>query len=74
MNPDKGIFVGGILPVVMGYGEWLPRVADRWAAASMMSGHPGEVSQVNLRHVPFLIWMGRNDGYDQNKLAVEKGQ
>lgn len=33
--------------------------------ASMMAGHPGEASQVNLRHVPFMIWMGENDGaYD----------
>lgn len=40
----------------------------------MMAGHPGEASQVNLRHVPFMIWMGENDGaYDRNKLAVAKG-
>lgn len=51
-----------------------PRMADRWAAASMMAGHPGEASQVNLRNLPFMIWMGENDkAYDRNKWAVTCG-
>lgn len=55
-----------------GDGVW--RMADRWAAASMMAGHPGEASQLNLRNVPYMIWMGENDGaYNRNRLAVEKG-
>ena len=74
VNPDKVYLVGYSAG---GDGVWrmAPRMADRWAAASMMAGHPGEVSQVNLRNVPFMIWMGENDGaYDRNKLAVEKGR
>ena len=73
VNPDKVYLLGYSAG---GDGVWrmAPRMADRWAAASMMAGHPGEASQVNLRHVPFMIWMGENDGaYDRNKLAVAKG-
>ena len=73
VNPDKVYLLGYSAG---GDGVWrmAPRMADRWAAASMMAGHPGEASQVNLRHVPFMIWMGEYDGaYDRNKLAVEKG-
>lgn len=51
-----------------------PRMADRWAAASMMAGHPGEASQVNLRNLPFMVWMGENDSaHDRNKWAVTIG-
>ena len=74
VNPDKVYLLGYSAG---GDGVWrmAPRMADRWAAASMMAGHPGEVSQVKLRNVPFMIWMGENDGaYDRNKLAVEKGR
>lgn len=74
VNPDKVYLLGYSAG---GDGVWrmAPRMADRWAAASMMAGHPGEASQVNLRNVPFMIWMGENDGaYDRNKLAVEKGR
>ena len=74
VNPDKVYLLGYSAG---GDGVWrmAPRMADRWAAASMMAGHPGEASQVNLRNVPFMIWMGEYDGaYDRNKLAVEKGR
>ena len=74
VNPDKVYLLGYSAG---GDGVWrmAPRMADRWAAASMMAGHPGDVSQVNLRNVPFMIWRGENDGaYDRNKLAVEKGR
>jgi len=73
VNPDKVYLLGYSAG---GDGTWrmAPRMADRWAAASMMAGHPGEASQVNLYNVPFMIWMGEKDGaYDRNKLAVAKG-
>ena len=74
VNPDKVYLLGYSAG---GDGVWrmAPRMADRWAAASMMAGHPGEAEQVNLRNLPFMIWMGENDGaYDRNKLAVVKGK
>lgn len=49
-----------------------PRMADHWAAASMMAGHPGDVRADNLRNLPFTLHMGENDkAYDRNKHAVE---
>jgi hypothetical protein len=47
-----------------------PRMADRWAAASMMAGHPGGASALNLRNTPFTIHVGANDkAYNRNKVA-----
>ena len=73
VNPDKVYLLGYSAG---GDGVWrmAPRMADRWAAASMMAGHPGNASQVNLRNLPYMIWMGEHDSaYDRNRLAVEKG-
>lgn len=66
---------------IMGYsaggdGVWrmAPRMADHWAAASMMAGHPGDVRLDNLLNTPFMIWMGANDSaYDRNRHAVTRG-
>jgi len=73
VNPDKVYLLGYSAG---GDGVWrmAPRMADRWAAASMMAGHPGNASQVNLRNLPYMIWMGEHDSaYNRNQLAVEKG-
>ena len=74
VNPDKVYLLGYSAG---GDGVWrmAPRMADSWAAASMMAGHPGEASQVNLRNTPFMIWMGEKDSaYNRNKLAVHHGK
>ncbi|NNJ26676.1 dienelactone hydrolase family protein [Alienimonas chondri] len=48
-----------------------PRMADRFAAASMMAGHPNETQPDGLRNLPFSIWMGGDDAaYDRNKIAA----
>jgi len=73
VNPDKVYLLGYSAG---GDGVWrmAPRMADRWAASSMMAGHPGNASQVNLRNLPYMIWMGEHDSaYNRNSLAVEKG-
>ena len=65
---------------IMGYsaggdGVWqlAPRMADRWAAAAMMAGHPNEASLLGLRNLPFALFMGADDGaYNRNRLATEK--
>ena len=74
VNPDKVYLLGYSAG---GDGVWrmAPRMADRWAAASMMAGHPGEAHQESLRNTPFMIWMGENDSaYNRNKLAVHHGK
>ena len=49
-----------------------PRMADRWAAAAMMAGHPNETSPLGLRNVPFALQVGGLDsGYNRNRVAVE---
>jgi hypothetical protein len=49
-----------------------PRMADRFAAAAMMAGHPNETSPLGLRNLPFAIHMGEKDAaYNRNKVAVE---
>ncbi len=52
-----------------------PRLADRFAAAAMMAGHPGDARAENLRNLPFAIYMGGLDAaYDRNTLAAEWGE
>lgn len=52
-----------------------PRMADRFAAASMMAGHPNGVPMDGLRNLPFMIWMGAKDGaYNRNGQATAYGE
>lgn len=48
------------------------RMADRWAAAAMMAGHPNDARPENLRNLPFAIFMGGLDSaYHRNRVAGE---
>jgi poly(3-hydroxybutyrate) depolymerase len=73
VNPDRvyilGYSAGGDGVYAMG-----PRVADRWAAASMMAGHPNGVSLLSVRNLPFALQCGGNDAaYNRNKITKEFG-
>lgn len=47
-----------------------PRMADRFAAASMMAGHPNETSPLGLRNLPFALQVGGNDSaYNRNQIG-----
>ncbi len=73
VNPNKVYLLGYSAG---GDGVWrlAPRLADYWAATSMMAGHPGDVRLENLLNTPFMIWMGSKDAaYDRNKLAAVRG-
>ncbi len=73
VNPDKVYLLGYSAG---GDGVWRmgPRMADTWAAASMMAGHPGDVCLLNLRNTPFMIWCGADDAaYDRNRLDALRG-
>lgn len=72
VNPNK-VYIMGYSAGGDGVWRMGPRMADTWAAASMMAGHPGEVSLVNLRNLPFMIWCGELDAaYDRNKRCQER--
>lgn len=71
VNPNK-VYLLGYSAGGDGVWQMAPRMADTWAAASMMAGHPNDVSLVNLRNLPFMIWCGELDsGYGRNKRCQE---
>lgn len=68
VNPNK-VYIMGYSAGGDGVWRMAPRMADTWAAASMMAGHPGDVRLENLRNLPFMIWCGERDAaYNRNKL------
>ena len=69
VNPNK-IYLMGYSAGGDGVYQLAPRMADRWAAASMMAGHPNDAKPDNLRNLPFGLFMGGKDGaYNRNKTA-----
>ena len=51
-----------------------PRMADSWAAAAMMAGHPNDAKPDSLRNIGFTIHVGGLDtAYDRNLIAAEWG-
>jgi hypothetical protein len=73
VTPNK-VYITGYSAGGDGTYRLAPRMADHWAAAAMMAGHPGESSPLNLRNIGFTIWVGENDSqYDRNRLAAEYG-
>ena len=69
VNPDK-VYILGNSAGGDGLYQLAPRLADHWAAASMMAGHPGDARMESLRNLPFAIYMGGQDAaYDRNNLA-----
>ena len=69
VNPNK-IYILGYSAGGDGVYQLATRMADHWAAASMMAGHPGDAAAMNLRNLPFAIFVGGLDSaYDRNKLA-----
>lgn len=72
VNPDK-VYILGYSAGGDGVWRLAPRMADTWAAASMMAGHPGDVSLLGLRNLPFMVWCGANDAaYDRNKVCAQR--
>lgn len=49
-----------------------PRMADRFAAASMSAGHPNGISMLNTFRLPFLLQAGIDDSaYNRNRVTAE---
>jgi len=74
VNPDR-VYVMGYSAGGDGVYQLAPRMADSWAGAAMMAGHPNGVSLLSLRNVPFALQVGGNDAaYNRNKVAKEYGE
>ncbi len=50
-----------------------PRMADRFAAVNMSSGHPNGVSLVNTFNLPFEIQVGIHDYYSEDVMRSIRG-
>lgn len=81
---EDAVLVAGVDPnrvYLLGYSaggdgvyQLAPRMADRFAAASMMAGHPNESQPDGLCNLPFAIHVGEKDGaFDRNKIAGQWG-
>jgi poly(3-hydroxybutyrate) depolymerase len=74
VNPDR-VYLLGYSAGGDGVYQLAPRMADCWAGAAMMAGHPNGVSLLSLRNVPFALQVGANDAaYNRNKVAQEYGE
>jgi hypothetical protein len=74
VNPDR-VYVMGYSAGGDGVYQLAPRMADAWAAAAMMGGHPNGVSLLSLRNVPFALQVGADDrAYNRNKVGREYGE
>ena len=69
VNPNR-IYLMGYSAGGDGVYQLAPRLADRFAAAAMMAGHPNETQPYGLRNLPFALFMGGEDGtYNRNGIA-----
>ncbi|CAN5150028.1 hypothetical protein BH23VER1_BH23VER1_09970 [soil metagenome] len=73
-DPDR-VYLMGYSAGGDGVYQLAPRMADRFAAASMMAGHPNDARPLGLRNLPFMIFMGGDDrAYHRNEVAAEWGE
>lgn len=71
VNPNK-VYLLGYSAGGDGVYQMAPRLADYWAAAAMMAGHPNDASPLSLSNLPFTIHMGAEDAaFNRNKKAEE---
>lgn len=72
VNPDK-VYLMGYSAGGDGVWQVAPRMADRFAAAAMMAGHPNEAQLFGLRNLPFAIFMGEKDtAHKRSEVAAAK--
>lgn len=73
-DPDR-VYVMGYSAGGDGVYQIGPRMADRWAGAAMMAGHPNDAQPLGLRNVAFALQVGANDAaYDRNKIGRTWGE
>jgi poly(3-hydroxybutyrate) depolymerase len=74
VDPNR-VYVLGYSAGGDGVYQLAPRMADHWAAAAMMAGHPNGVSLEPVRNVPFALQVGALDtAYDRAKIGADYGR
>jgi hypothetical protein len=74
VNPNR-VYVLGYSAGGDGVYQIGPRMADTWAAASMMAGHPNDAKPDSLLNTPFSIQVGAQDSaYKRNEVALLWGK
>ncbi len=74
INPNR-VYIMGYSAGGDGVYQLAPRMADRWAGAAMMAGHPGDAQTWNLRNLPYIIQCGGKDhAYDRANLCAAWGK
>ena len=74
VDPNR-VYVLGYSAGGDGVYQLAPRMADHWAAAAMMAGHPNGVSLEPVRNVPFALQVGELDSaYDRAKIGADYGR
>ena len=74
VNPDK-VYILGYSAGGDGVYQMAPRMADWWAGAAMMAGHPNGVPLLSVRNVPFALQVGSKDNaYNRAKIGAEYGE
>ena len=79
---ENCVAIAGVDPervYLMGYSaggdgvyQLAPRMADRFAAAAMMAGHPNEAKPDGLRNLPFALLVGGQDAaFQRNQVAAQ---
>lgn len=73
VDPDR-VYLLGYSAGGDGVYQLAPRMADRFAAAAMMAGHPNDADPAGLRNLPFALFMGADDSaYNRNAVAEQWG-
>ena len=71
VDPNR-VYILGYSAGGDGVYQLAPRMADRWAAAAMMAGHPNGISPLSMRNIGFTLHMGGNDAaYKRNQVAAQ---
>ncbi|QQL44723.1 alpha/beta hydrolase [Sulfuriroseicoccus oceanibius] len=74
VNPER-VYILGYSAGGDGLYQLAPRMADRWAGAAMMAGHPGDAKPDNLLNLPFIIQCGGKDvAYERHLRTAEWGE
>ena len=71
VDPNK-VYIVGYSAGGDGVYQLAPRMADRFAGAGMMAGHPNETVPDGLQNIAFALHVGSEDAaYDRNKIGAQ---